>query len=178
MEVAYIIPVLFLNNYLGTPLLPITIESTDFSMAMESVENQSAQTLLSKWYQLDSDAQPPCYRLQPISYHIPGFKETSPEERERAFEEWRTEIDKMLAVLITVFSQELRDTYLTTVVEQEVHNTVFMSQELAKRCIWINRVYTPTPKTPENLSIGEVELNRRLDTLQRDLRVQYIFYIE
>ncbi|XP_063905453.1 NACHT and WD repeat domain-containing protein 2 isoform X2 [Zophobas morio] len=172
MEVAYIIPVLFLNNSLGTPLLPITIESADFKMAMESVENQSAQTLLSKWYQLDSDAQPPCYRLQPISYHIPGFKETSPEERERAFEEWRTEIDKMLAVLITVFSQELRDTYLTTVVEQEVHNTVFMSQELAKRCIWINRVYTPTAKTPDNLSPGDTELYRRLNTLQKDLRNQ------
>lgn len=67
---------------------------------------------------MDSDAQPPCYRLQPISSHIPGFKETSHEFREKAFEEWRTEIDKMLAVLITVFPQELRDTYLTTVVEQ------------------------------------------------------------
>lgn len=49
MEVAYVIPVLFLNNSLGTPLLPITIESADFQMAMESVENQSAQSLLSKW---------------------------------------------------------------------------------------------------------------------------------
>lgn len=49
MEVAYIIPVLFLNNSLGTPLLPITIESADFKMAMESAADQSAQTLLSKW---------------------------------------------------------------------------------------------------------------------------------
>lgn len=77
----------------------------------------------------------------------------------------------MLAVLIAVFSQELRDTYLTTVVEQEVHNTVFMSQELAKRCIWLNRVYTPTAKTPDNLSPGEAEHYRRLNILQKDLRV-------
>lgn len=49
MEVAYVIPVLFLNNSLGTPLLPITIESADFKMAMDSAENQSAQSLLSKW---------------------------------------------------------------------------------------------------------------------------------
>lgn len=74
---------------------------------------------------MDSDAQPPCYRLQPISYHIPGFKETSSEERERALEEWRTEIDRTLSVLITVFSQELRDTYLTTVVEQVTNLTNF-----------------------------------------------------
>lgn len=172
MEVAYVIPVLFLNNSLGTPLLPITIESNDFQMAMECAESQSAQSLLSKWYQLDSDSQPPCYRLQPISCHIPGFKETSTEERERAFEEWRSEIDKIMAILINVFSQELRDTYLTTVVEQEVHNTVFMSQELAKRCVWMNRVYTPTAKTPENQTPGEAELHRRLHILQKDLRNQ------
>lgn len=140
-------------------------------MALESAENQSAQSLLSKWYQLDSAAQPPCYRLQSISSHIPGFKETSPEGREKALEEWRTEIDKTLSVLITVFSQELRDTYLTTVVEQEVHNTVFMSQELAKRCLWLNRVYMPTERTPENMSPGDAELHRRLNTLQKDLRV-------
>lgn len=75
---------------------------------------------------LDSDAQPPCYRLRPISCHIPGFKETSLEDREKAFAEWATEIDKMLGVLITVFSQELRDTYLTTVVEQVSLKTYFL----------------------------------------------------
>lgn len=78
-------------------------------------------------YQLDSDAQPPCYRLQPISSHISGFKETSPAEREKAFEEWRAEIDKMLAVLVAVFSQELRDTYLTTVVEQVIFPILLFS---------------------------------------------------
>lgn len=67
---------------------------------------------------LDSDAQPPCYRLRPISCNIPGFNESSLEDREKAFQEWAHEIDKMLAVLINVFSMELRDTYLTTVVEQ------------------------------------------------------------
>ncbi|KAJ8923993.1 hypothetical protein NQ315_006769 [Exocentrus adspersus] len=54
----------------------------------------------------------------------------------------------------------------------EVHNTVFMSQELAKRCIWLNRVYTPTAKTPENMTPGEGEAHRRLNTLQKDLRNQ------
>ena len=50
MEVAYVIPVLFLNNSLGTPLLPITIESADFKMAMDSAASQSAQSFLNKWY--------------------------------------------------------------------------------------------------------------------------------
>ncbi|XP_076260371.1 NACHT domain- and WD repeat-containing protein 1 isoform X1 [Rhynchophorus ferrugineus] len=172
MEVAYVIPVLFLNNSLGTQLLPITIETADFKMALDSTDNQTAQSLLRKWYALDGDAQPPCYRLKPISCHIPGFSESSLEDREKAFEEWSHEIDKMLTVLIAVFSAELRDTYLTTVVEQEVHNTVFMSQEMAKRCIWMNRVYTPTPRTPDNPSPGDEEAHRRLNILQKDLRDQ------
>lgn len=46
-----------------------------------------------------------------------------------------------------------------------------MSQELAKRCIWLNRVYTPSPKTPDSVGPGEKELERRLLNLQRDLRV-------
>lgn len=48
---------------------------------------------------------------------------------------------------------------------------MFMSQELAKRCIWLNRVYTPAIKTPDTLTPGEAELNRRLSTLQKDLKV-------
>jgi hypothetical protein len=71
MEVAYVIPVLFLSNSLGTPLLPKTIENQDFEMALSIAENKE---LLQKWYQLDGHAQPPCYRLQPIASHIPGFK--------------------------------------------------------------------------------------------------------
>jgi hypothetical protein len=71
IEVAYVIPVLFLSNSLGTPLLPKTIENQDFEMALSSADNKE---LLQKWYQLDGHAQPPCYRLQPIASHIPGFK--------------------------------------------------------------------------------------------------------
>jgi len=64
-----VIPVIFLNDSLGTPLLPKTIEKQDFEFALNSAENKE---LLQKWYKLDSHAQPPCYRLQPIGSHIPG----------------------------------------------------------------------------------------------------------
>lgn len=170
MEVAYVIPVLFLSNSLGTPLLPKTIENQDFEMALKSADNKE---LLQKWYQLDGHAQPPCYRLQPIASHIPGFKENSPEERERALNEWRSEIERTLSVLVNVFPQELRDTYLTTVVEQEIHNTVFMSQELARRCLWLYRVCAPAAsQSQEPPSPGETELRRRLEALHKDLKNQ------
>lgn len=73
MEVGYIIPVLFLSNSLGTPLLPKTVETQDFEMALSQAEDKDS---LKKWYKLDSNAQPPCYRLQPVASHIPGFKVT------------------------------------------------------------------------------------------------------
>ncbi|XP_068084365.1 NACHT and WD repeat domain-containing protein 2 [Anabrus simplex] len=167
MQVAYIIPVLFLNNSLGTPLLPNTIETQDFEMALGKADNKE---MLQKWYRLDSHAQPPCYRLQPTGIHIPGLKENSAEEKERALLEWRAEIERTLAVMVNVFPQELRDTYLTTVVEQEVHNTVCMSQELARRCLWLYRLYTHTGQTAEPSSPGEVELARRLEALHKDLK--------
>lgn len=74
MEVGYIIPILFLSNSLGTPLLPKTVETQDFEMALRQAEDKDS---LKKWYTLDSDAQPPCYRLLPVASHIPGFKVSS-----------------------------------------------------------------------------------------------------
>ncbi|XP_021914136.1 NACHT and WD repeat domain-containing protein 2 isoform X2 [Zootermopsis nevadensis] len=170
MEVAYVIPVLFLSNSLGTPLLPKTIEIQDFEMALSNADNKE---LLQKWYKLDGHAQPPCYRLQPIASHIPGFKENSPEEKESALNEWRSEIERTLAVMVNAFPQELRDTYLTTVVEQEVHNTVCMSQELARRCLWLYRVCAPAGgQSQDPPSSGEIELRRRLEALHKDLKNQ------
>ncbi|XP_075219526.1 NACHT and WD repeat domain-containing protein 2 isoform X3 [Lycorma delicatula] len=169
-EVAYTVPVLFLSNSLGTPLLPKTVETQDFEMVLSQAGNRS---LLEQWYHHDSHAQPPCYRLQPITRNIPGFKEGQPEEREKALGIWRSEIDRLLSVLLAAFSEELRDSYLTTVVEQEVHNTVMMSQELARRCLWLNRVYThQTEDNRTPLSPGDAELKRRLELLQKDLRAQ------
>lgn len=72
--------------------------------------------------------------------------------------------------LVNVFSKELRDSYLTTVVEQEINNTVLISQELSKRCIWIQTGCLPT-KVLENGSTLEVEMNRRLNNIHFELKV-------
>ncbi|CAB3364546.1 Hypothetical predicted protein [Cloeon dipterum] len=165
-EIAYVIPIIFLNDSLGTPLLPKTIEKQDFEFALNSADNKE---LLQKWYKLDSHAQPPCYRLQPIGSHIPGVKDEA--ENEVALNEWRLEIERILAVMVEVFPAELRNTYLTTVVEQEVHNTVLMSQELAKRSIWVWRT-TQRPDDPPETSTVLLEQRRRLEILQDNLKGQ------
>ncbi|RZF39182.1 hypothetical protein LSTR_LSTR014668 [Laodelphax striatellus] len=172
VEVSYTIPVIFLSDSLGTPLLPKTIEAQDFEMVLQNPMTDAAdRNHLQDWYRLDSDAQPPCYRLQSFKAEIPGLKDFRSDERARALAEWQAEVDHVFAVLLAAFSEELRDSYLTTVVEQEVHNTVVMSQELAKRCVWLQRVFTHQPLEELRVTTkSEAELKRRLDSLQRSLK--------
>ncbi|XP_073986625.1 NACHT domain- and WD repeat-containing protein 1 isoform X1 [Rhodnius prolixus] len=165
----YVIPVVFLNNHLGTPLLPKTLESADFQM-VTSQESQRSDVLL-KWYKLDTLAQPACYRLLPPSTHVPGLKSGDNVVRDKALGEWRKEVDTILSVMLAVFAQELRDIYLTTVVEQAIQNTVLMSRELAKRCVWLCRGGS---KGPEGTSVGDLELKRRLEALQKTLKNELI----
>lgn len=63
---SYLIPVLYLGENLGTPLLPLTIENQDFCTALKTAETESisGKELLEKWYTLDNRAQPSCYRLR------------------------------------------------------------------------------------------------------------------
>lgn len=142
-ETSYIVPVIFLSNTLGSPLLPKTIDCEDYKHALDRTEKKE---VLKKWYILDGDAQPACYTLQNIEQHIPEFNVgfiiivkkksiQSPEtynlcclptpvqankdaDKEKASKEWNNEVENMLQALISCFSNELRDTYLTTTVEQ------------------------------------------------------------
>lgn len=76
-----------------------------------------------------------------------------------------------------IFSKELRDLYLTTVVEQEINNTVLISQELSKRCIWIQTGQLPS-KTLENGTSLEIEINRRLNNINTELKVSKALFTQ
>lgn len=159
---SYVIPLLFLNSSLGEPLLPLTIEYQDFANATSAADNCGKQ-LLEKWYTLDEKSQPSCYRLKAIKV-----------EREivASIDE---ELHSLLLSLVEVFTKELRDSYLTTVVEQEVNNTVLMSQELSKRCIWLQNTGLQT-KNDDSSSGLEAEMNRRLSNIQNELKVRFLSF--
>lgn len=159
---SYLIPILFLNSTLGDPLLPLTIENSDFANAISAADN-CGKLLLEKWYVLDEKSQPSCYRLKSIKVE---------KENVGSIDE---ELNSLMLNLVEVFSKELRDSYLTTVVEQEINNTVLMSQELAKRCIWIQNTGVQA-KNEENQSQLTVEMNRRLSNIQNDLKVCDFFF--
>lgn len=152
---------MFLNASLGDPLLPITIESQDFTNAVCAAED-SGKELLEKWYTLDEKSQPSCYRLNSIK--VDKDNVSSIDE----------ELNSLLLNLVDIFSKELRDSYLTTVVEQEINNTVFMSQELSKRCIWLQNTAVRA-KSDDDLSAIDMEMNRRLHYIQNELKVNKMF---
>lgn len=61
---SYLIPILFLSSTLGDPLLPLTIESQDFTTVLQTAEiYPQDRAILEKWYTLDDKSQPACYRL-------------------------------------------------------------------------------------------------------------------
>ncbi|XP_055372101.1 uncharacterized protein LOC129606063 [Condylostylus longicornis] len=158
---SYIIPVLFLGTSLGTPLLPLTIESSDFTSALNTADTTKKKSLLEKYYKLDSTAQPPCYRLN----------STFAQSQLSDLDATNSELNDLLTALIEIFSKELRDSYLTTVVELEINNTVLISQELSKRCVWVQTGSQP-PKLSDNPTLLEVEMNRRLISIHSDLKNQ------
>lgn len=59
--------------------------------------------------------------------------------------------------------------------QQEVHNSVCMSQELARRCIWIQESAISSPNTSGSVhsesSITERENRRRVNAVQKILKV-------
>lgn len=158
---SYVIPLLFLNSSLGDPLLPLTIENQDFANTISAADN-CGKLLLEKWYTLDEKSQPSCYRLKSIRVKKENISSTD------------EELNSLLSNLVEIFTNELRDSYLTTVVEQEVNNTVLMSQTLSKRCIWVQNSGIQT-KSDNCSSALDVEMNRRLSNIQNELKVRIDF---
>uniref|UniRef100_A0A1L8DNB6 Putative wd40 domain protein n=1 Tax=Nyssomyia neivai TaxID=330878 RepID=A0A1L8DNB6_9DIPT len=152
---SYLIPVLYLGSELGSQLLPLTIESQDFRSVLRAIDAESPENrgLIEKWYKEDVTAQPSCYRLESL-----------PDEPARA-KEWSA----LLQVMTVIFTKELRDSYLASVVEQEINNTVLFRQELAKRCIWIQ---TGQPTAADGKGHLEMEIHRRLGKFTNDLKTQ------
>lgn len=163
-ETSYIVPVIFLNKSLGVPLLPKTIDCEDYENLRQQTDNKE---ILAEWYSLDEKAQPPCYVLQSIEKHIPDFEGSNNADKEKGLKEWYNVMEKILPILVSCFSEELRDIYLTTTVEQEIHNTMRMSQKLTKHSIWLHR--TSQEGDTDECPLHQ-ENSRRLKLLLNELK--------
>ena len=138
-------------------MLPLTIECQDFVTALNCTAVGSPERLLlEKWYILDALAEPSCYRLKTTDIV--------------ANAEVVSEVKELFATLVNIFSKELRDSYLTTVFEQEINHTVLINQELSKRCIWL-QMASVFKSTEVTMSPEELELQRRLNNITTELKV-------
>ncbi|KAF0313272.1 NACHT and WD repeat domain-containing protein 2 [Amphibalanus amphitrite] len=172
---SHVVTIVFLNDTFGNPLLPRCIEGPDFDQAVSRIEDEKDRELLWTWYQWDENASPPCYRLAPISTQIPDIKEMTAEKRADAIKEWRHIVKEMMNTMRKAFNQEQKEKYLTSVMEQEIKQAVFLNQQSAKRCLWLCRRFThfPSHNVPEDAKSyisTEPESKKRLDILKSELK--------
>ncbi|KAK8749008.1 hypothetical protein OTU49_015633 [Cherax quadricarinatus] len=172
----HVITLVFLNETLGSVLLPRVIGRADFEEAVSSLELDTDKELFSKWYRLDENAEPPCYTLHDISTAIPNIKDTSSATlRQEALHDWHNEVKKMITLLRGVFSQGMKEKYLSTVMEQEIQESVLVNQESAKQCLWLCRKFThfPSHNVPAQGKLyvtTDPDSRKRLELLQSELK--------
>lgn len=83
------------------------------------------------------------------------------------------ELRRLLNVFIAASTKEVRDSYLTTLVEQQINNTVLINQEHSKRCVWLQTGSWPT-RLSETADALDAEQQRRLCALHAELKQQLL----
>ena len=83
----------FIGNRYGYRPVPAQITESDFTVltAVAALKESCDVSLLKEWYQLDGNAVPPVYQLQPITSKFPHF--ISPDKKLRGADQnswWET----------------------------------------------------------------------------------------
>nr|XP_053631306.1 NACHT domain- and WD repeat-containing protein 1-like [Cherax quadricarinatus] len=95
--------------------------------------------------------------------------------RQEALHDWHNEVKKMITLLRGVFSQGMKEKYLSTVMEQEIQESVLVNQESAKQCLWLCRKFThfPSHNVPAQGKLyvtTDPDSRKRLELLQSELK--------
>lgn len=156
---SYVIPILLLGKSLGSSLIPLNIANHDFHNLLNSAgDDAGGKQFLERWYKLDDKVKAPRFRFNA--------------DKDVATEGDMKQLYKMFVDLLSI---DLRDTYLTTVVEQEINNTIFKDSRLARKSVWIHTGALPSKSGDEDggESPFAAEENRRLTRLQSELKVRF-----
>ncbi|XP_035669372.1 uncharacterized protein LOC118411296 isoform X1 [Branchiostoma floridae] len=100
--------------------------------------------LLTQWYKMDENMDPPVYRLQPISSQYREFnKTTDRSRRQQAIGNWKAVHQRLQKVLQdyaprTGFSEETMKKYFISVVDLEVQQGLFHNAP-QDGCVWFKR---------------------------------------
>lgn len=138
------------NDNIGATLLPRTLPKPHFESGMESVENEDDKNLFNKWYQLNAQASPMVYVLQPIIRHYPDMAGEDPTARKTATDLWKEEADKMISIFSNILPDGQKQKNLTSVLQDEIKFIVTDDPQEAKRVLWMQRRFTHKPSSDKN----------------------------
>lgn len=120
---------------------------------------------------MDDAAVPQCYRLQTDVRPAPTTETETETPADGSSAD--AELRRLLNVFIAASPKEARDSYLTTLVEQQINNTVLINQDHSKRCIWLQTGSWPT-RLSESSDALDAELQRRLCAMHAELKQQLL----
>ncbi|XP_026807773.1 uncharacterized protein LOC113550245 [Rhopalosiphum maidis] len=159
-RVGHVVPVVFVDDSLGPPVLPHEMTRQDFDLAR--TKTPDASKLIEKWYTLD--AQKNNFELRNEMMF-----ETTFETQEADEKLWHDEKVQLQIALMKVFdSKSLRNGYVEQVFQQEVYNEIMLNAELAKKSVWIINNYDVVPG--HKCKTTAVESKKRLEQLSKQLK--------
>ncbi|XP_022165189.1 uncharacterized protein LOC111030132 isoform X2 [Myzus persicae] len=159
-RVGHVVPVVFVDDSLGPPVLPHVMTRQDFDLARNKTPD--ASKLIEKWYTLD--AQKNHYELRNEMMF-----ETTFETQEADEKLWHDEKVQLQIALMKAFdSKSSRNGYVEQVFQQEVRNEIILNAELAKRSVWIINNYDVV--SGHKCKTTSVETKKRLEQLSKQLK--------
>ncbi|VVC42160.1 Six-bladed beta-propeller, TolB-like,WD40-repeat-containing domain,WD40 repeat, conserved site,WD40/YVTN [Cinara cedri] len=155
-QIGYVVPVVFVDDSLGPPVLPQVMTRQDYDLARS--KTPEAGKLIEKWYMLDSQKN-----------HYELRNEMMFETQESDEKHWHDEkVQLQLALMKVSDSKSLQSIYAEQIFVQEIYNEIVLHVELAKRSIWIMKNYEEnSEKKCKNTA---AESKKRLEQLSKHLK--------
>ena len=122
----------FIGNRYGYRPVPAHITEGDFMVltAMAALKESCDVCLLKEWYQLDANAVPPVYQLQPITSKFPHFISPDKKLREADQNGWWETFQKLQRLIWTLAKMAVAEKKMSA----EHGHHFLMSGEQASLC--------------------------------------------
>ncbi|XP_025199078.1 uncharacterized protein LOC112597310 [Melanaphis sacchari] len=156
----HVVPVVFVDDSLGPPVLPHEMTKQDFDLAR--IKTPDTSKLIEKWYTLD--AQKNNFELRNEMMF-----ETTFETQEADEKQWHDEKVQLQIALMKMFdSKSSQNGYDEQVFQQEILNEIMLNAELAKRSVWIINNYDVI--SDHKCKTTAMESKKRLEQISKQLK--------
>ncbi|XP_050443594.1 uncharacterized protein LOC126847425 [Adelges cooleyi] len=158
-RIGHVVPLLFVDDSLGTPVLPKKITKQDYEVAKSRSE---ISKLLDKWYCLDENNKN--YLLKDET----AFESTA-ETREQDKKLLCDEKIQMQMSMLKYLGVKFRAGYFERVFQHDIYNEIVLRNVLAKKSVWIVKNHGSNSNNSKNTAM---ELKKRLEQLSKHLKTE------